>query len=417
MTRSRIQPRAWLAFSMTGVLIVFGFLDRQLVVSLFPLLKAEWALSDTQLGTIVSASFLAIAISALPTGLLVDRSNRVNAIALMTVGWSTATLACALCRNFEQLVAARVFLGLAEAGLIAAAGALLTCYFPRRMHGGILGAVTAFAALGGLFGVALGGTLAAKWGWQAAFVICGAPSFLVAGIYWAIVRDIGEDGAPSAGSATKQPPDLRALLNRSSLAVYLGCSLQLLLSSALMAWIPSFLGRYHGLSVQKAALATAAVFLAGVVGMVFWGVVADRLSKRNGANRLLVPSALSLASFGLVQVVVGVESSTAVALGALAGASFVIAGVLGPGMSALVDVVRPDSRAASMSALTFAQNLLGQAVGPVLAGALSDAYGLLDALWMVSGASLGAAVVFWLGTRGYERDVAALQAGAAASRP
>jgi MFS family permease len=184
-----------------------------------------------------------------------------------------------------------------------------------------------------------------------------------------------------------------------------------------MAWIPSFLGRYHGLSVQKAALATAAVFLAGVVGMVFWGVVADRLSKRNGANRLLVPSALSLASFGLVQVVVGVESSTAVALGALAGASFVIAGVLGPGMSALVDVVRPDSRAASMSALTFAQNLLGQAVGPVLAGALSDAYGLLDALWMVSGASLGAAVVFWMGTRGYERDVAALQAGAAASRP
>lgn len=414
MTSDQIRPRAWAAFSMTGILIVFGFLDRQLVVSLFPLLKVEWALSDTQLGTIVSASFLAIAFGALPTGLLVDRSNRVNAIALMTVGWSTATLICALCRNFEQLVAARVLLGLAEAGLIAAAGALLTCYFPRRMHGGILGAVTAFAALGGLLGVALGGTLAAKWGWQAAFVICGAPSFLVAGIYWATVRDIGEDGAPATGA--KARPDLRALLNRSSLAVYLGCSLQLLLSSALMAWIPSFLGRYHGLSVPNAALATAAVFLAGVAGMVFWGVVADRLSKRNGANRLLVPSLLSLASFGLVQVVVGVESSTGMALAALAGASFVIAGVLGPGMSVLVDVVRPESRAASMSALTFAQNLLGQAVGPVLAGALSDAYGLLDALWMVSGASFVAAAVFWLGTRSYERDVSAIKAPAAATR-
>lgn len=177
MNTSPIQPRAWFAFSMTGVLIVFGFLDRQLVVSLFPLLKAEWALSDTQLGTLVSASFLAIALGALPAGLLVDRSNRVNAIALMAVGWSTATLACALCRNFEQLVAARVFLGLAEAGLIAAAGALLASYFPRRLHGGVLGAVTAFAALGGLFGVALGGTLAAKWGWQAAFVICGRRVF------------------------------------------------------------------------------------------------------------------------------------------------------------------------------------------------------------------------------------------------
>ncbi|MBS0337900.1 MAG: MFS transporter [Proteobacteria bacterium] len=401
-----VQPRAWFAFSMTGVLIVFGFLDRQLVVSLFPLLKAEWALSDTQLGTLVSASFLAIALGALPAGLLVDRSNRVNAIALMAVCWSSATLASALCGGFGQLVAARVFLGLSEAGLIAAAGALLAAYFPRRLHGGVLGAVTAFAALGGLFGVALGGTLAAKWGWQAAFVICGAPGFVLAGAYWMTVRDIGTQ----AGPAPRRASLLKPLLNRSSLAVYLGCSLQLMLSSALMAWVPSFLGRYHGFSVPKAALATAAVFLAGVIGMVFWGMVADRLSKDKGSNRLLVPAVLSAASFGLVQVVVGVETSTATALAALAGASFVIAGVLGPGMSVLVDVVPPGSRAASLSALTFAQNLLGQAVGPVLAGALSDAYGLLDALWFVSGTSLAAALVFWAGTRFYSKDVAALQA-------
>jgi MFS family permease len=305
-----------------------------------------------------------------------------------------------------------VFLGLAEAGLIAAAGALLTSYFPRRLHGGVLGAVTAFAAFGGLVGVALGGTLAAKWGWQAAFVICGAPSFLVAGIYWASVRDIGEDGRARVPGRMPAKALLRPLLNPSSLTVYLGCSLQLMLSSALMAWVPSFLGRYHGFSVPTAALATAAVFLAGVAGMVFWGMVADRLSRRSGTNRLWVPSLLSIASFVLVQVVVGVGTSTSVALAALAGASFVLAGVLGPGMSVLVDVVRPEVRAASMSALTFSQNLLGQAIGPVLAGALSDAYGLLDALWFVSAASFVAAVVFGLGTRFYERDVAALQSAA-----
>lgn len=218
------------------------------------------------------------------------------------------------------------------------------------------------------------------------------------------VRDIG----PQAGTAPQRKSMLKPLINPSSLAVYLGCSLQLMLSSALMAWVPSFLGRYHGFSVPKAALATAAVFLAGVAGMVFWGMVADRLSKNNGANRLLIPSVLSVASFGLVQVVVGVETSTAAALAALAGASFVVAGVLGPGMSVLVDVVHPRSRAASLSTLTFAQNLLGQSVGPVLAGALSDAYGLLDALWFVSGTSLAAAVVFWIGTRHYAGDMAKL---------
>jgi MFS family permease len=410
MNDTALQPRAWLAFSMTGLLIVFGFLDRQLVVSLFPLLKAEWALSDTQLGTLVSASFLAIALGALPTGLLVDRSNRVNAIVLMTIGWSTATVLCALCTSFGQLLAARVFLGLAEAGLIAAAGALLVAYFPRRLHGGVLGAVTAFAALGGLFGVALGGTLASKWGWPAAFVICGVPSFFIAAVYWFTVRDIRVETPPTQSPAPRGA--LRLLLSRSAVAVYLGCSLQLLHSSALMAWIPSFLGRYHGLSVAQASLATAGVFLAGVVGMVFWGVVADRVSKSRGANKLLVPCVLSVASFCLVQAVVGADTSTAMALTALAGASFVLAGVLGPGMSVLIDVVPSGARAASLSALTFAQNLLGQAVGPVLAGALSDARGLHDALWIVSGASLAAALAFWAGTRSYERDVAAAQAAA-----
>ena len=49
------SPRAaWFAYAMTLALMIFDFVDRQIIVSLFPFIKAEWGLSDKQLGALVS---------------------------------------------------------------------------------------------------------------------------------------------------------------------------------------------------------------------------------------------------------------------------------------------------------------------------------------------------------------------------
>ncbi len=44
------RGQAWFAFAMTVGLMMFDYIDRQVIVSLFPYLKSEWALSDKQLG-------------------------------------------------------------------------------------------------------------------------------------------------------------------------------------------------------------------------------------------------------------------------------------------------------------------------------------------------------------------------------
>src|SRR5215203_896444 len=44
------RGQAWFAFGMTLALMIFDYVDRQIIVSLFPYLKAEWSLSDKQLG-------------------------------------------------------------------------------------------------------------------------------------------------------------------------------------------------------------------------------------------------------------------------------------------------------------------------------------------------------------------------------
>ena len=56
------------------------FVDRPVVVATFPNLEAEWGLSDTQLGALVSVVSVTAALGALPVALTAGRWSRVRAI-------------------------------------------------------------------------------------------------------------------------------------------------------------------------------------------------------------------------------------------------------------------------------------------------------------------------------------------------
>lgn len=110
-------PRAaWFAFAMTIALMMVDYIDRQVIVSLFPHLKKAWSLSDKQLGALVSVVSVTVALGALPIALVADRASRVKSIVVMAVAWSLATLSCMFTRNFGQLLAMRATVGVGEAG-------------------------------------------------------------------------------------------------------------------------------------------------------------------------------------------------------------------------------------------------------------------------------------------------------------
>ena len=108
--------QAWFAFAMTLALMVFDYVDRQVIVSLFPYLKAEWSLSDKQLGALVSVVSVTVALGALPVALFADRVSRVKSIVAMATLWSLATISCMWARSYGVLVVARATVGLGEAG-------------------------------------------------------------------------------------------------------------------------------------------------------------------------------------------------------------------------------------------------------------------------------------------------------------
>ena len=177
-------PRqAWFAYAMTIGLMLFDYIDRQVIVSLFPYMKADWGLSDKQLGALVSVLSISLAACVLPVSLVADRVSRVKSIVTMATVWSIASISCMFTRNYSALLAARAVVGVGEAGYGPVGAALIATHFPDRMRSALLGGFMAAASVGSVLGVALGGVIAARWGWQAAFGVVGIPGLVLSLLY------------------------------------------------------------------------------------------------------------------------------------------------------------------------------------------------------------------------------------------
>jgi MFS family permease len=410
-------PQARVVFAAAFALMVLDFADRQVVVATFPQLQAEWGLSDAQLGALVSVVSVTVGLGALPAALLVDRWSRVRAIALMGTVWSLAAAAAGAAQSFGQLLAARAALGAGEAGYGPAAGALLATMFPPARRATVLGAFQAAAPLGAMLGVVIGGVVAARWGWRAAFWVFVPPGLAVA-LLFLRVRDYPTLRLDAATGARSARGVLRELFRaRSGSAGYTGGAVQLVVVSTIYTWLPSQLNRAYGLPVDRAAAATALVILAGFAGMIGFAHLADRAAVQHPQARLLVPAGLAVLTAGLLTTAFAAVGPGVVQFLLILVGGATMTAAVGPTSAVVVDVVHPALRATAISTLAVVQNLVGLAVGPLLAGWLSDRYGLTTALAVLPLLCVVSAAMFWYGSRFYERDRAAVPVAACPPAP
>jgi MFS transporter, Spinster family, sphingosine-1-phosphate transporter len=406
------RGQAWFAFVMTLGLMIFDYVDRQVIVSLFPYLKAEWGLSDKQLGALVSVVSVTVALGALPVALYADRVSRVKSIVAMATVWSLATISCIWARAYGQLLAARAVVGLGEAGYGSVGAALIASHFPDRMRGALLAGFFASASVGSVLGVMLGGVIAARWGWQAAFGVVGVPGLVLALLYLK-VRDYDtvkltpslDAKRQSIGEAVKHIVKVLAR-SRTMLWVCIGGAAQLIVVSALWSWLPSFLNRVHGVAPGQAGVKAAVVVLAGAAGAVVWGAVIDRAGSRHPRRKLAVMALLCVASMVVLVAAftAALQAPAQFALIALGG--FLATCTVGPVSAIVIDVIHPGVRATGSSVLALFQNLFGLAAGPFLAGVLSDAWGLVPALAAMPVFALVAAGAFLFAASSYAGDKA-----------
>jgi len=408
---------AWFAYLMTIALMMFDYIDRQIIASMFPFLKSDWMLTDWQLGALVSVVSVTVAVFGIPVAWIADRYSRVKSIMAMATTWSIATIACMFAQGYAQLLVARAFVGLGEAGYGSVGAAMVATHFPQRLRSRILGGFFASASVGSVLGVVLGGVIASRFGWQAGFGVVGFPGLVLALLYF-FVRDYKT--VEAADTTSPSAPEEVATASRSKMIrsifrswtvrwVCIGGAAQLIALSALWSWLPSYLNRAQQLPPEKAALHAALVVLAGAVGSVVMGTIADRAGLRRPGGKFIAVASLSLLTaivlmlaFGGKHWGLGLTRGSQFSLIVLGG--FVATCTVGPAAAIVIGVIHPGVRATGASVLSLFQNLFGLAAGPFIAGALSDALGLEMALTLTPLGCVVAALSFLAACRTHSAE-------------
>ncbi|WP_175731900.1 MFS transporter [Burkholderia ambifaria] len=406
------RPRAWFAFAMTFALMLFDYIDRQVVVSLFPHLKLAWNLSDKQLGALVSVISIVVALGGLPVALLADRVSRVKSIFLMASLWSLASISCMFARNYGEMFAARALVGVGETGYGSVGGALLASLFPRRLRATLQGGLLAAASLGSVLGVLLGAEVAKYWGWRAAFGVVGVPGLVLALLYLLVPDYKTVALTPHSGQARPAPlATVRQVVGTllGSATIWwtcLGAAFQLIVVSTIWSWLPSYFMRFHSVAPDRAAREAALVVLCGALGGILWGNLADRLGTRGHTKKLVMVASLAVVTFVVFLIAFTVAASSPHQFLLVAFGGFLMTCTLAPSAGVIYDVVHPGVRATGASILSLFQNLFGLAVGPILGGLFSDMWGLQTALAIMPAFGIVAALCFLRARRTYESDMA-----------
>lgn len=272
-----------------------NYLDRTVLQSVIEPIKHEFELSDSALGLLGGITFaLFYGTLGLPIAMLADRFNRRNIIAISCAIWSVMTVLSGLAASFWQLAAARVGVGIGEAGGTPPAHSMLADIYPMKERGRAMGIYAMGIPIGVLFGFLLGGNIAAHYGWRASFLVVGVPGLVLALLVRFTLAEPVRGGthetvaarAPGFVEAIRQfvaRPSMIHLTIASTIATFTG--------NAGIYWTGSFLARTHHMGLAERSTYLALVLgIGGVLGNLIAGNLIDRLGQRDVRWAVWVPA-------------------------------------------------------------------------------------------------------------------------------
>lgn len=406
------RPDQYSLLDVSGVALLavghfMAFVDRAVPSVYAPALKAQFHLTDTQLGALQGPAFVALYVVA--TLLAGHRGHRLPPAPLLAGAaalWTAATVALAFAPNYESLLAARLVLGFAQAAFAPAALALIVAAAPPQRlsrwvsmftSGSSMGRSGALLAGGLALGAFSSGLLSALGHapWRAAVVLLTLPNLLLVVLLAWRLRGLApaQAGGPGLGRALARLAARPAGLGLH----FLAAGGVILAVQATAAWAPSIVNRACGLAPAASALLTGAVVLvAAPSGHLAAGWLMDRRLRAGGGPAPVLAGGLVLAVLGAAML------AGASAPASAAGALFLItAGGGGAALAALAGLqpLSPAALRPPMNGLYLAfVTVAGLGFGPLLTGVVSDRlfagpHGLAMALALVTALAAGLAAL------------------------
>jgi MFS family permease len=370
------RERRW-ALGLLLAIATVAFIDRTILNTVGEAVKRDLGLTDLQLGLLGGAAFALLnGLFGIPVARLAERHSRARIIAAAVAIWSAMTALCGLASGFGGLLAARIGVGVGEAGAGAPAQSLLADYFPperRATAFGILGLAT---PLGIILGAIGGAVVAQAFGWRAAFVLVGLPGLLLAALTWLTLKEPPR-GLSDGRLAGAEAPPLREVVrvlagSRAFRWLIVAGIVVNFVGFAGMSFAHPFFVRTFPVGYTEAAVAFAlinSVSLAG--GYYFGGTLTDRLGRRDVRWYGWLPAICMV--LAAITYVVGFSQSTWLWTIVLLTPPGLFAGMYyAPTFAITHNLVGPRMRASAAAILTLTMSIVGMTLGPIVTGLLSD---------------------------------------------
>lgn len=376
-----------------SLVIFVHAIDRGSLATAGPELTKELGRSNTAFGILLSAYFWTYIPGQFLAGWAIDRFGAHRTIAAGLLVFSLATLFSGLAFGFGSLLILRLLVGLGESASFPGSSKLIAQNLPIHRLGISNAMIGAGLMLGNGVGVMLGAIMISLSGWRPSLFLFGLLSLLVFAI-WTRVGPRNDAGEATAARGAE--PSYRAIVSRreawGASGGHFAFNYPYLL---LMTWMPTYLVRQYGFSVEEMGLLAGAFYvLSASMGILIGHLTDRRIAAGADANRLR-RRMLIAAGVIMIACMLGCASGQApIAIAALIAYS-VANGLSGVNTFAAGQTLAGPAAAGKWMAV---QNSLGGLAGilaPVITGFVIDLTGYFQVAFLIAALIALVGIGFW----------------------
>lgn len=373
------EPLPRLALTLMAAAVFVAITTEVLPVGLLPIISRDLRTSESNVGLLVSAYAVIVALASVPLAAFVARWPRRRVLCMLLTTYAVSNAVMASTDDYWVALTARLLGGVAHAGFFGAVFAAAVSIVPAAKSGRAVAFVGAGNALALAFGVPLGTALGTALGWHWAFAGCALLMAVLAGLTLLVLP-----GSQAPPAHTDQTPLLTAVRGRPILIVAAMIAVLTLGHYTPYTYLSPLL-RHAGVSAAGVSPVLLGYGLAGMIGLVLSSRVADR-QPRTALRYAIILTALCLLGIGSVP-----GLAPTVVLVALWGLAF---GALPTLIQSLALRAVPQARDAA-PAVTNSMFNIGIAGGALLGGR-EVAVAASPVLLALTGAALAAASLILL---------------------
>ncbi|MES2696677.1 MAG: MFS transporter [Verrucomicrobiota bacterium] len=400
----------WRVAGFLAVAAALNYADRAAMSAVFPALRTDLGLSDTQLGLLGSLFLWSYALGSPLAGSLADRWSRRKLVVWSLALWSTVTALTGVAGGLVALVMLRCALGLAESLYLPAATALLADHHAATTRGRAMSVHSVGLNFGVVLGGAFAGYLADHFGWRAGFWALGIGGIVLA---------LSASGFLSDGPQVKNATAARTSVADAWRYLVHVPSYHVLLAKAMLAgvgiwvflnWLPLYFREEFQMSLGGAGFAgTFMLQISTMLGIALGGWISDRAAARGTQRRMLAQGLSYLAAAPFLLLFLAHPGFITVAIAVSAFSLFRGLGQANENPT-ICEIVPMRFRSTAIGIMNTCATAAG-GLGVLLAGVLKRTFGLgaifagISLLFVIAGLALLVAYRRWVA-----RDIARAQA-------